>query len=97
MKTKIILFSFIMAIIIAIMSCDSRSGQLTEMKMREAQVRVIKKQHEIKHGVSVMNVMYSKDIYKTLDDSVALRMTDNVYFVKRKDKILGDWRYFRVE
>lgn len=96
MRITISIICLIVAVFLMCIACTSKSGQLVEMKMREAQAREIKKQLEITHGISVIVILHDTT-FTTLNDSVAFRMVDNTYFVKRKDIILGDWRYYRIE
>lgn len=90
MKTIIIIILIIAAIIVCICCCPP-------MKHSEGLESFIQKKKEIEYGYSVISIIHSTGTYKTLDDSVALRIADNVYFVKRKDKTLGDWCYYRIE
>ncbi len=82
----IVMFILAVAILITIAACSSKSGKLAE-----------KRQSEVRYGISAIVVMHNTGVYKVLNDSVAMRMADNAYFLRKKDPDFGDWRYFRVE
>lgn len=52
--------------------------------------------NERQTGYSAVVVEYSSNEYKVLNDTVALRITDNAYFSKRRAIPSGEWRYYRA-
>lgn len=98
--------TLLLAIIVMILCtcCSSRSGKIVEereMAAIEAEIDVEeeeKKRFEITQGYSSIIVEHADATYKILNDSVALRVEDDVFFLKRraKDINMGYWRYYRV-
>lgn len=105
MKT-FITFLLGMLVLLLCTYCNSKSGKLREQReiaAIEAQLDAEieqQKQIEIERGYDAIIIEYADASYKMLNDTVVVRIEDNVFFHKRKAlpgmKNTSAYRYYRV-
>ena len=104
MKSLITFISFV--VLLACISCSSKSGKLAEQRelaaieaKLDAELEA-QKQMEIERGYDAVIIIYADASYKMLNDSVVMRVEDNVFFHKRPApkgmKNTSAFRYYRV-
>jgi hypothetical protein len=101
------LITFIsLVLLISCISCSSRSGKLVEereLAAVEAKIDADIEQTtklEIERGYDAIIIENSIASYKAVNDSVVVRVEDNVFFHKRRKPVgminTSEWRYYRV-
>jgi hypothetical protein len=108
MRILHVLFTVLLLLALAFstFSCTSKSGKLAEqreMAAIEAKLDAeleAQKQMEIERGYDAVIIIYADASYKMLNDSVVMRVEDNVFFHKRPApkgmKNTSAFRYYRV-
>jgi len=97
----IVMLIIAIALLLTIAACSSKSGKLSKQGEIQAELDVEMEQMrqiEIELGYDAIIVENADASYKILNDSVAVRIEDDVFFQKRraKDINMGYWRYYRV-
>lgn len=95
----------LLALAFSTFSCTSKSGKLAEQReLARVEAKLdaeleAQKQMEIERGYDAIIIEYADATYKLLNDTVAVRVQDDVFFHKRKANPLtkgSGWRYYRV-
>ena len=83
MKTLLRLITIVLftAFMISLGSCGSRSGELAKAK-------------RVQESFDAIVVINSTGVFKSLNDTVALRFHDNSYFYRKMDNMTNRYRYY---